>query len=56
MLVVTRKVNQAIAVGDDVLVVVLSVERDKVKLGIVAPNERAIRRVDHPSDPPRRSE
>ncbi len=52
MLVVTRKVNQAIAVGDDVLVVVLSVERDKVKLGIVAPNDRAIRRVDHPSGSP----
>ena len=56
MLVVTRKINQAIAVGDDVLVVVLGVERDKVKLGVVAPNQRAIRRVDHPSDQTRRSE
>ena len=44
MLVLTRKVNQSIAVGDDVHVIVVAIERDKVKLGIVAPPERAIRR------------
>lgn len=44
MLVLTRKVNQSIAIGDDVQVFVVGIEGDKVKLGIVAPPERAIRR------------
>ena len=44
MLVLTRKVNQSIAIGDDVHVIVVAIERDKVKLGIVAPPERAIQR------------
>lgn len=44
MLVLTRKVNQSITIGDDVRVVVVAVERDKVTLGIDAPPECAIRR------------
>jgi carbon storage regulator len=44
VLVLTRKVNQSIEIGDDIRIVVVAIERDKVKLGIVAPPERAIRR------------
>lgn len=52
MLVVTRKVNQAIAIGDDVRVIVVGVEGSKVKLGIVAPPDRSIRRVNAQDDRP----
>ena len=34
MLVLSRKLNQAIMVGDNVRIVVVSVDRDQVKLGI----------------------
>jgi len=44
MLVLTRKVDQSIDIGDDVRVVVVAIDGDKVKLGIVAPQERAIKR------------
>ncbi len=44
MLVLTRKIDQSIAIGDDVRIVVVGIERDTVKLGIVAPPELAIRR------------
>jgi carbon storage regulator len=39
MLVLTRKTNQSIMIGDDIEVSVLSVSRDKVRLGISAPRE-----------------
>ncbi len=44
MLVLTRKINQSIEIGDDVRVIVVSIEGGKVKLGIVAPPQFAIRR------------
>lgn len=37
MLVLTRKVSQKIAIGGDVHVTVLSIDGDKVKIGIDAP-------------------
>lgn len=37
MLVLTRKANQAIVIGDDVEVCVLAVVGDKVRIGIDAP-------------------
>jgi carbon storage regulator len=37
MLVLTRKANQAIVIGDDVEVSVLAVVGDKVRIGIEAP-------------------
>ena len=37
MLVLTRKTNQSIMIGDDVEVTVLAVSRDKIRLGITAP-------------------
>ena len=39
MLVLTRKTNQSIMIGDDVEVTVLAVSRDKIRLGIAAPKE-----------------
>jgi carbon storage regulator len=39
MLVLTRKTNQSIMIGDDVEVSVLAVSRDKIRLGISAPRE-----------------
>jgi carbon storage regulator len=39
MLVLTRKTNQSIMIGDDVEVTVLAVSRDKIRLGIAAPRE-----------------
>jgi carbon storage regulator len=39
MLVLTRKTNQSIMIGDDVEVSVLAVAGDKVRIGISAPRE-----------------
>jgi carbon storage regulator len=44
MLVLSRKVNQSIMVGDDVRIVIVAVDRDQVKLGIEAPREVAVHR------------
>jgi carbon storage regulator len=39
MLVLTRKTNESIMIGDDVEVSVLAVSRDKIRLGISAPRD-----------------
>jgi carbon storage regulator len=39
MLVLTRKTNQSIMIGDYVEVSVLAVSRDKIRLGITAPRD-----------------
>jgi carbon storage regulator len=39
VLVLTRKTNQSIMIGDDVEVSVLAVSRDKIRLGITAPKD-----------------
>lgn len=39
MLVLTRKTNQSIMIGDEIEVTVLSVSGDKVRVGITAPRE-----------------
>jgi carbon storage regulator len=39
MLVLTRKSNQSIMIGDDIEVSVLSVMGDKVRIGIQAPRD-----------------
>lgn len=44
MLVLSRKLNQAIMIGDDIRIVVVSVDRDQVKLGIEAPRAIAVHR------------
>ncbi|MGD0766507.1 MAG: carbon storage regulator [Dehalococcoidia bacterium] len=44
MLILTRKIDQAIVIKENILVRVLGVERDRVKLGICAPEEIVILR------------
>jgi len=39
MLVLTRKTNQSIMIGDDTEISVLSVSGDKVRIGITAPRD-----------------
>jgi carbon storage regulator len=46
MLVLTRKTNEAIAIGPDIAVTVLRIERGKVRLGISAPSETPIARTE----------
>ncbi|SDO37300.1 carbon storage regulator CsrA [Alkalicoccus daliensis] len=44
MLVLSRKVNQSIKIGDDMELTVISIEGDQVKLGIDAPKNVDIHR------------
>ncbi|HLO99882.1 MAG TPA: carbon storage regulator CsrA [Fimbriimonas sp.] len=44
MLVLTRKVNQTIVIGDSVEVVVLEVRGEQVRLGIRAPRDVTVHR------------
>jgi len=44
VLILTRKVNERITIGDQVEIVVLKASKDKVKLGINAPGSVVIQR------------
>ena len=44
MLVLTRKVNQSIVIGEGIEVVVLEVRGEQVRLGIKAPRDVAVHR------------
>lgn len=44
MLILTRKTNERIFIGEDVVLVVLGIENNRVKLGIDAPSEVSILR------------
>lgn len=44
MLVLTRKENESIMIGNDVEVKILDLKDNQVKLGIVAPREVAVHR------------
>ena len=44
MLILTRKVNERIMIGAEVEITVLKVSKDKVKLGIKAPDSISIQR------------
>jgi carbon storage regulator len=46
VLVLSRKINQSIVIGDDIHIVVVSVDRDTVKLGIQAPREMPVHRAE----------
>lgn len=44
MLVLTRKQNEGILIGNDIVITIINIEGDKVRLGIEAPkNVRVIR-------------
>lgn len=44
MLVLTRRLNESIRIGDDVEVTVIEVRGDQVRLGIAAPRAIAVHR------------
>lgn len=44
MLVLTRKIDESIRIGEDIVITIVHVERDQVKIGISAPREIAIHR------------
>lgn len=44
MLVLTRKLNQSIKIGDDVEITVIEVRGDQVRLGVTAPRNVAVHR------------
>ena len=44
MLILTRKIDQAIVIQGNITIMVLGVERDRVKLGIQAPADVAVLR------------
>jgi carbon storage regulator len=46
MLVLTRKSNQSIMIGDDIEITVLSVAGDKVRIGIQAPRDIPVFRTE----------
>jgi len=39
MLVLTRKLNESIIIGDDVRITIVEVKGDQIKLGITAPRQ-----------------
>jgi len=44
MLVLTRKENESIMIGDDIEVKLLSLKENQVKIGVIAPREVAVHR------------
>jgi len=44
MLVLTRRKNESIVIGDNIVVMVVGIQRDKVRLGIEAPKDVAVNR------------
>ena len=52
MLILTRKVDQAILIEGDIKVVILGVERDRVKIGIAAPPDVMVLREELCEEPP----
>jgi carbon storage regulator CsrA len=44
MLILTRKIDQSIIISGNITIMVLGVERDRVKLGIAAPAEVTVLR------------
>ncbi|MGI6574700.1 MAG: carbon storage regulator CsrA [bacterium] len=44
MLILTRKINESIMIGDHIEIIVLEIQGDKVSLGLKAPQEVSIHR------------
>ena len=55
MLVLTRKPNESIMIGDDVEVSILGVKGDKVRIGIRAPSDVPLLRTEIYVSPEHRS-
>lgn len=46
MLILTRRLNEVICIGDDIRVVVCEIDRGKVRLGVDAPLEVVVDRLE----------
>ena len=46
MLVITRKLDEGITIGDDLEITVLEISKDRVKIGINAPKEVKVFRTE----------
>jgi carbon storage regulator len=46
MLVLTRKPNESIVIGDDIRITVLAVDRDHVRIGVDAPKSVPVDRAE----------
>lgn len=44
MLVLTRRVNESIVIGNDIVVTILEIQRDAIRIGIKAPHNVEINR------------
>lgn len=44
MLVLTRKRNESIMIGDNIVITIVDIRGDKVRLGIEAPNDVPVHR------------
>ena len=44
MLVLTRKTNESIIIGDDIAVTILGIDGEQVKIGVTAPRQVAVHR------------
>ena len=44
MLVISRKINESITIGDNIVVTILAIEGDRIKIGIDAPRDLTILR------------
>ena len=46
MLVLARKINESIMIGDDIEIVVVDIKGDQIKLGIRAPRSVSVHRAE----------
>ncbi len=44
MLILTRKKNETLRIGDDILITIVDIQGDQIRLGITAPREVSILR------------
>ncbi|MBQ1416866.1 MAG: carbon storage regulator [Selenomonas sp.] len=50
MLVLTRKANEEIMIGDNIVVSIVKVSGGKIKIGVTAPTEISVKRAEKPQE------